>query len=109
MAQLSSLTEIHNYFLAFFVLRARLLLPHHAVSSWTSRLYAVSSFPGDEAEHCCVICKFYYMGGWGGRAAVVCEMCVEKWAKHTTLGGPGVDGQSGGRVLAYPYVLCAVY
>ena len=48
------------------------------------------------------------MGGWGGRAAVLCEKCVEKWAKHTTLGGPGVDGQSGRRVLAYPYILCAV-
>ena len=42
--------------------------------------------PGDEAEHCCVVCKFYYAGGWGGRAAVVCEKCEESWAKNTTLG-----------------------
>ena len=108
MAQLSSLTEIHNYFLGFFCIESQVVAAAPCRQQLDFSPICGLIIPGDEAEHCCVVCKFYYMGGWGGSAAVICEKCVEKWAKHTTLGGPGVDGQSGGRVLAYPYVLCAV-
>ena len=37
------------------------------------------------------------------------EKCIEKWAEHTALGGPGVNGQGRGDVLADPDMLCAVY
>ena len=35
-------------------------------------------------------------------AAVVSEKCVEEWAEHAPLGGPGVHGQGGGDLLANP-------
>ena len=45
--------------------------------------------PCDEAEHCCVVCTCYYVGGEEGRAAVV----VVVWMDQVILNSKKWDFQ----------------
>ena len=62
---------------------------------------------GDQAYHCCVICKFNDgFGDLPGRA-VMSEQEVQEGTEHAPLRGPRVEDQRGGCVVTYPYHLGA--
>lgn len=38
----------------------------------------------------------------------MCEKGVEQWAKHVSLGAPGVNKKGGGHVPTNSHTLCAI-
>jgi hypothetical protein len=60
---------------------------------------------GDQAYHCCFICKLNDGVGVVPGSAVMSEQGVQEGTEHAPLMGPCVEDQCGGCVITYPYHL----
>ncbi|XP_033182625.1 programmed cell death 1 ligand 1-like, partial [Anabas testudineus] len=91
--------------LTSLVFRARLFSEHQVSSFRTSSLYAASSPPRDESDHCGVISKLHYEVSVVGRTTVMGVETVQEGAQHAALSGANAHCAGGGQVGAKSHSL----